>query len=287
MRYQEFSVAPPLTCYVECIWSLESDAELNGLNASAPVVPERLLPDGCIELILNFGARFQEHTETGHCELQPRRFVVGQMTHPVLVSPTGAVQLLGIRFAPGGPLPFFSCPPEELTNRIVSLEDAAAALDRELSQHPYDARGLPEKIRRIQSVLLNRLRACQEQGASLQRAIAQIVHSGGQTSVDALANDLGLSGRQLERRFLREVGLGPKLLCRILRFQQVFRAVERADGKWAQVAADCGYYDQAHLIRDFRQFAGQTPAALFAPLPRFTEVFTRKQRMSDFSNTDR
>ncbi len=282
MKYQEFSVAPPLTRYVECIWLLEGS---DGFNPSA-VAPERLLPDGCFELILNFGALFQEHKDTD-CKLQPRRFVVGQMTQPVLVSPTGAVQLLGIRFAPGGALPFFSCQPEELTNRIVSLEDAAAALDRELSQHPYDARTLPEKLRRIQTVLINHLRSRREQDASLQQAIAQIVRSGGQISVDELADDMGISGRQLERRFLREVGLGPKLFCRILRFQQVFRAVERADSKWAQVAADCGYYDQAHLIRDFRQFAGQTPAALFAPLPHFTEVFTRKQRASDFYNTSR
>ncbi|MGH9836318.1 MAG: DUF6597 domain-containing transcriptional factor [Blastocatellia bacterium] len=272
MRYHEFQCAPPLSKNVECLWLLEG----NDWRESS--TPERLLPDGCVELILNFGDLFREHKEAGRSELQPSRFVVGQMTRPVLVSPTGPVQLLGIRFAPGGTLPFFPVPPGELTNRIAPLADVAGALDRELSGQPYDARGLPEKMAIVEALLLRQMSTKEEKGASLQNAISEIVSSGGQISVDRLASDLGISGRQLERRFLSEVGLGPKLLCRILRFQQVFRAVEREDKNWAGIAADCGYYDQAHLIRDFRQFAGQTPSALFEHFTRFTEVFTRKQR---------
>ncbi len=281
MRYREFQVAAPLSKNVECLWALEG----NDLQESP--APERLLPDGCVELILNFGARFREHKEAGRSDLQPSRFVAGQMTQPVLVAPTGPVQLLGIRFAPGGTLPFFPIPPGELTNTIAPLADVAGALDRELSGRLYDARGLPEKIGLVEALLIRQMRAKEEKGASLWNAISRIVSSGGQTSVDRLASDLGISGRQLERRFLSEVGLGPKLLCRILRFQQVFRAVERSDKNWAKIAADCGYYDQAHLIRDFRQFAGQTPSVLFESFTRFAEFFTRKQRMSDFYNTPR
>jgi len=281
MRYREIQPASPLSKKVECLWLLE------GADWRESPAPERLLPDGCVELILNFGDLFREHKETGRSELQPSRFVVGQMTGPVLVSPTGPVQLLGIRFAPGGTLPFFPVPPGELTNRIAPLADVSGALDRELSGRPYDARGLPEKIGTVEALLLRQMGAKEEKGASLQNAISEIVSSGGQISVDRLAGDLGISGRQLGRRFLNEVGLGPKLLCRILRFQQVFRAVEREDKNWAGIAADCGYYDQAHLIRDFRQFAGQTPSVLFEHFTRFTEVFTRKQRRSDFYNTPR
>lgn len=279
MRYREFQLAPPLSKNVECLWLLE------GADWQESPAPERLLPDGCVELILNFGDLFREHKEAGRSELQPSRFVVGQMTQPVLVSPTGPVQLLGIRFTPGGALPFFPIPPGELTNRIEPLADVSTALDRELSGRPYDARESQEKIAIVEALLLRQMSAKEEKGASLHNAISEIVSSGGQISVDRLANDLGISGRQLERRFLNEVGIGPKLLCRILRFQQVFRAVEREDKNWARIAADCGYYDQAHLIRDFRQFAGQTPSVLFEHFTRFTEVFTRKQRRSDFYNT--
>jgi len=279
MRYREFQSAPALSNHVECLWLLESS------DQQESAAPERILPDGCVELILNFGALFREHKEAGRSDLQPSRFVVGQMTQPVLVSPTGPVQLLGIRFAPGGALPFFPIPPDELTNRIAPLADVAGALDRELSGRIYDVRELPEKVGIIEALLIRRIKGKEEKGASLRNAISEIVRSGGQISVDQLAGDMGVSGRQLERRFLREVGLGPKLLCRILRFQQVFRAVERADKNWARIATDCGYYDEAHLIRDFRQFAGQTPSVLFEDFTTFTEFFTRKRRTSDFYNT--
>jgi AraC-like DNA-binding protein len=281
MRYREFQVAAPLSNYVECLWALEGDERHESTS------PERILPDGCVEMILNFGALFREHKESGRSELQPSRFVVGQMTQPVLVAPTGPVRLLGIRFAPGGALPFITIPPAELTNNIAPLEDIATSLDREITGRVYEARGLPEKISAIEALLLRRMSAKEERGASLQSAISGIVSSGGQISVDQLAGDLGISGRQLERRFISEVGIGPKLLCRILRFQQVFRAVEREDKNWARIAADCGYYDQAHLIRDFRQFAGQTPSVLFEHFTPFAEFFTRKQRASDFYNTPR
>lgn len=281
MRYREFQVSPPLANFVECIWSLE------GNPGQASTAPERLLPDGCVELILNLSDLFREHTETGSSDLQPERFIVGQMTRPVFVSPTGNVKLLGIRFAPGGTLPFFPCPPGKLTNTIIPLADAATQLDKTLSGEVYEARELPDKVRLIESLLIKQLLANHQSGPSLQSAVSRIVRSGGQTSVDRLASDLGISGRQLERRFMSEVGLGPKLLCRILRFQQVFQAVESSNQNWARVAVECGYYDQAHLIRDFRQFAGQTPALLFEYFTGLTEMFTRKRRMSDFYNTRR
>lgn len=279
MQYREFQPSPLLSKYVECFWLLEAE------NMQHSRAPEVLLPDGCVELILNLGALFQEHKEAGLCELQPARFVVGQMTRPVLVSPTGAVQLLGIRFAPGGTLPFFSCPPGELTNRIVPLATVSGALDRELSGQVYEAREAAEKVRTIEALLVRQMNQKAHRGLGLHKAIASIVSCGGQVSVDRLANDFGISGRQLERRFLNEVGLGPKLFCRILRFQQVFHAVERSDTNWAQVAVDCGYFDQAHLIRDFRQFAGETPSFLLEHLTNFTESFTRKNRTSHFYNT--
>jgi transcriptional regulator GlxA family with amidase domain len=114
---------------------------------------------------------------------------------------------------------------------------------------------------------------------------ARIIESRGLVAVEKLAMDAGISSRQLERRFLSDIGVGPKLLGRIIRFQQVFRAVEQSNSAWAEIALACGYYDQAHLIRDFNQFAQQTPALLFSNQSVLTESFTRKSRKSDFYNT--
>ena len=277
MRYSEIPSRPPLSRFVECIWTLEGDGPSSG------GAPERILPDGCIELILNFGERFSQHLNNQR-ELQPRHFVVGQMSGPILISPNGTVQLLGIRFHPGGTAPFLRVPMNELTDRIVELGSLSSELERELSLVSKDLSSLMEKTSAIESVLMARLLRGSYDSSVIKLA-ARIVKSAGRVSVDQLATAAGISSRQLERLFLREIGIGPKLLGRILRFQQVFRAVERVDSAWASIAVECGYYDQAHLIRDFAQFAGQTPAVLVAERRALTEAFTRKTRMSDFSNT--
>jgi AraC-like DNA-binding protein len=236
-----------------------------------------------VELILNFGAEFVQHCE-GHRELQPRNFFVGQMTGPILISPTGAVQLIGIRFHPGGTAPFLRLPLHEITDHVVELGSLSSTLERDLLCVSLVSASLTKKIAAIEEFLTREL-SSREIDPRLMRLAAKIVDSGGLVSVDQLANDAGLSSRQLERRFLREIGLGPKLLGRIIRFQQVFRAVEHCDAAWATIAIECGYYDQAHLIRDFHQFARQTPAVLFEHQSALTESFTRKTRKSDFYNT--
>jgi AraC-like DNA-binding protein len=278
MHYREVRPTPLLTSSIECFWVLEGAAE------RAVTAPERLLPDGCVELILNFEAPFREYSEGGTSALQPAQFVVGQMTRPVLVAPTGGVQLLGIRFRPGGTLPFLRLPPRELTDRIVPLTDVAPALARELAGPVGAAQTLREKLSCCEALLLRWSRtSAAPRDALLQHALAQILRREGRLAIEQLAMEVGLSRRQLERRFIEEVGLSPKLLCRILRFQQVFRAVERAAGNWAELALACGYYDQAHLSRDFRQFAGKPPALLFEDFSRLAELFTRKHRVSHFS----
>jgi AraC-like DNA-binding protein len=208
------------------------------------------------------------------------------MSGPILISPNGAVELVGIRFHPGGTSPFLRVPMNELTDQIAELGSLSSELERELLRVSQDLSSLQERTSAIEAVLLVRVLRGSFHSSALKLAVG-IVESAGQVSVDQLATAAGISSRQLERRFLRDIGIGPKLLGRILRFQQVFRAVERVDSAWASIAVECGYYDQAHLIRDFTQFAGQTPAVLLAERNALTEAFTRKTRMSDFSNTSR
>ena len=124
MRYSERKPQRPLSSFVECFWTLESDVP--------STQPERILPYGCVELILNFGAQFSQHDDDKH-RLQPRSFLVGQMTGPILISPTGPVQLLGIRFQPGGTLPFLRLPLHEITDHVWirrSVEQTRARVTR-------------------------------------------------------------------------------------------------------------------------------------------------------------
>ncbi|HKR58637.1 MAG TPA: helix-turn-helix domain-containing protein [Pyrinomonadaceae bacterium] len=270
MHYREIQPQPSLSRFIECFWTLES--EPNAVEMAEPI-----LPDGCVELILNSGEPFHQISESGEQVKQPAHFVVGQMTRPVLIAPAGSVELIGIRFNPGGTMPFLQQPLHELTNRIVELGSLNRALESELRCALTNASSSSERINRLQSCLIRRAqRFTGDQG--FLNLTANAVRFHGRIRIDELADSAGVSGRQLERRFLAEIGIGPKMFCRILRFQQVFRAVEEDGAGWAAVAADCGYYDQAHLIRDFQEFAQQTPAVLLRQGSRLTEVFTRKHR---------
>lgn len=277
MRYTEIKPAVQLARFIECYWTLESE----GSTSSSPQT-EPILPDGCVELILNFGAQFVEHYE-GRVMRQPVNFLVGQMTRPMLIAPTGSVCIIGIRFHPGGTFPFFSLPMHQLTDSTVGLGAVSNDLERDLLERAGQEPSLFQKVRAVEGCLNKRVHNARRDSSILDLT-ATIVREAGLISVDALASGAGISARQLERRFLQEVGVAPKLLCRILRFQRIFHSIRAHDGRWATVAADCGYYDQAHLIRDFKQFAGQTPSVFLDQPGALTEVFTRKNRRSHFSN---
>lgn len=109
--------------------------------------------------------------------------------------------------------------------------------------------------------------------------------TGGNVSIETAAHQSGLSRRQFERRFLQAAGIPPKLFSRMQRFQRVFPALEGAEVAWVDAAVHCGYYDQAHLIRDFREFAGKPPSALLALDTDLARHFVQYASMSHFSKT--
>src|SRR4030095_6567875 len=183
MRYSEIKPRPPVSRFVECFWTLESEVP-------SPQ-PERILPDGCVELILNFGSEFSQHGESG-CTRQPRNFLVGQMTGPILISPTGPVQALGIRFHPGGTLPFLRTPLDEVTDQVVDLGGLSSKLERGLLAAASQVSLLSEKIAAVESFLIACVTA-NHRDSKLMMVAARIVGGAGMVSVDPVANDAGIS----------------------------------------------------------------------------------------------
>ena len=237
MEYKEILPRGPLRDHVRCIWTMR--------GAGGGV--ERILPDGTCEIVLNRGDPFRQGGR-----VQPRAMVVGQMPSFLEIEPTGAVDLVGIRFRPGGLFPFLRAPMSEFTGGWADLRDVAKGLSRDLSGD-------------VEAALLARLRPA---NGAVAAAVARIER--GERRIERVAHDLDLHPRRLERMFLREVGVAPKLLARIVRFQGVLRG----SGDWAAVAQACGYYDQPHLIRDFKEFAGEPPAAYFARRHPMSDAFT-------------
>jgi len=233
MDYGERQPAPGLRPYVRCIW---------WLRAPAGGGVERVLPDGCPEIIFNRADPFRGRG------VQPLAMAVGQLDRFLEITPTGEVDLVGIRFEPAGMHALLRLPMHELTGTSVDLD----GVDRRLR------RDLEAAARRGIDALEDRLLARVGRPSEASVAVACLVASGGTAAMD----DLPLPARRLERRFRAEVGLAPKRLARIVRFHEVVRSLDRGvQPAWAPLALDAGYYDQAHMIRDFRQFAGIAPGA--------------------------
>ena len=169
--------------------------------------------------------------------------------------PAGQV-LVGVRFRPGAWRAVFGIPADRMTDRIVPLEDLWGNRARRLLDRLAEAR-TPSECARI-------LSPPPSEPPPLQGAIAAMERFYGCISMDEMARHCGMSPRQLRREFLEQTGLGPKFLARVLRFRRALELSPQAEGDFAGLAVDCGYYDQAHLNREFREFAGRTPAAYAA-----------------------
>jgi AraC-like DNA-binding protein len=276
MRYSEHPPALALRRFVECIWFLEDDQP----NPQRPV--ERILPDGCMELIVHWRSSFLCRPPGLPAQRQPGSFLVGGLTSFFEVQPPERIGTLGIRFRPAGACAFFRVPMDALTDRVVPL-DALCGHDAELFREQVaEARTNRERVR-VAEKFLWRLRAAtggRGPDARIECVVREILRTRGQTTVLALSEDAGISGRQLERKFLACAGLGPKVLCRLLRFQSVFREIGPEPApNWAGIAADSGYFDQAHLIADFKRFAGETPSSLVAGKGLLTSYFTSRERL--------
>ncbi len=256
MEYEEIAPPPSLTGIVRCFWTLRGDAPA----ASSPPA-EPAFPDGSPELIFNFAAPFEHLPTPGRAVRQPLAFLVGQITRPMYVRPTGAMDLLAARFESHGAA-LLHRPMRALTERWIALErlrgrpltgvtglaNLTEGLERLVRERPLDARV-----------------------ATCVRAIRA---SHGAAPLKEILGEVGLTARSLQRLFADQVGVGPKLLARIVRFQRIFAAFRVEPASLSRVALECGYYDQPHLIRDFREFAGEAPAQLLAATPAFTALFT-------------
>jgi AraC-like DNA-binding protein len=254
VKYAEHRVRPSLAARVECIWVAEDDDP-------GPAPPERVLPDGCVEWIFHFGAPYSDDSGGG-ASVQPRSLVVGPMIRPMRIAATGPVSTLGVRFRPGGAAGLLPVPLEQLTGRTADTRDLWGADGRRIEDAVTDARSLGERLEALERFLDARRDRLRAVSGRLSAAVAFVLARRGRASVDAIAAFAGCSPRQLERDFRARVGLSPKGLSRIARFQNVLR-LSRARGRapWAEIAARCGYADQAHLIREFRDLAGVSPAS--------------------------
>lgn len=269
MYYAEIAPSKDLAKYVKCFWTLEQS------SAEAACAPEPVIPDGCIEIIFNLADRFRRHHRDGSVETQSSAIVAGQMREFAQIEPTGRVSLLGIRFRHAGAYPFFRFSLADLTGRIEDLSSVwTGDPTRFIEERLAASITVSERVAVIEAALIKLLAENRKYDPIVENASDLILNNSGVVSISALAKSLEVSERKLERRFQQRFGLTPKFFSRIVRFQNLLRTLnEKPDADLLGAALSYGYYDQAHLIHEFNEFAGESPLAYFENEYRFSQFF--------------
>ena len=265
MLYREYPPLAALAPFVEKVWTLEGRADPAG-------PPQPVLPDGRCELVIHFGDPFALVTPAGF-ERQPSIIFAGQLSSQLLLHPSGHVAIAGIRFHPHGAAGLLRVPQKQLHGPPMPLEDLDTALADRLSVVQDRARDVESAAHEAQRALLGRV-SLDWIDPRVAHAVSLIDRARGRVSIERVALSAGVTRRHLENRFLDQVGITPKRLARIARFQHALQLLEddRAPRPGAYAAAECGYADQAHFIRDFRTLAGCAPG----------EHLLRKAEMTSF-----
>src|SRR5262245_22050199 len=222
---------------------------------------EKVLPNGALELIFNLGSphKVVDPDDFRRFTLYRRSWIAGLQDKFLIIQATHGSNLVGVRFRPGGAYPFLRFPISELTNQVVECGDFLETWVSLVRDQLLEAETPQERLPILESALLARVRPDLSDPA-VSHAAESLSRSSGRVPIHVMAMELGMTHKTLIHRFWRTVGVAPKTLARIERFQTVIRRMrDRKVADWADEAAAGGYYDQAHLIHDFRELAGATP----------------------------
>ena len=245
----------PLAQFVENIWYVES---------SDPGYPrEKILPDGAIELIIDLDTRpkkiFESETSEKfrYCR---KAWISGERTQYIIIGTENSA-MIGIRFRPGGAYPFFRFPISELSEAVTDLDLIWGGLVSEIRDQLLELKTPEEKILRLESFLLLQAKRSLEPNRVITYAVSRLQQSPQFLAIRDLANTIGITQKHLISQFERIVGLRPKSFARVCKFQRVVTLIEQQQEiDWIRMANDCGYYDQAHFIKEFQAFSGLNPS---------------------------
>lgn len=267
MDYKTYSPDRQISAFVKLFWSLD---------APGTALPERqrIVPDGCMEMIFHYGDLFRQYTEEGSSLIQPRSFVFGQITRQLEIAPTGVTGIIAARFSPDGFAPFSAMDIASLENRAVPLTELFGKMGGQLERDVIAATTNEQRIKLIEQFLVRELETPRVVDNISRSSVDLLLKLKGQVSVDELANQVGVNRRQLERKFSTVIGLSPKQLSKMIRLQAALKMMEHQSfTNLTALAYECGYFDQAHFIKDFKEFTGMSPRQFYANNLKMSALF--------------
>ena len=256
MIYRVRVPRPPLSHFVENLWFYQ--------DLVVGHTREKLLPDASMELIIDLAGapkKLYDRNEAAHHVPYRRCWISGMQRQYIVIGAEPGSSMMGVHFRTGGAAPFFGFPISELAGEVVELDliwkREILALREQLMETP----SIDGKFDLLEAYLVAKAQSRLEPDNTISVALAAL-GSWPVVTLRDLAAHLGLSHKQMLARFDCRVGLTPKFTSRLLRFRKTLNTISSAPAapEWSDLAVDSGYYDQAHLIHEFQEFAGMTPA---------------------------
>jgi AraC-like DNA-binding protein len=257
MSYITYTPGGPLAAFVETFWS----------RSIGPLASSRqhVCPDAAMALVIHLKNRNLSFYDEGGRNSVGVPLVAGPYSKSFLIDPSEFTAVLGVRFKPGAGRVFFPVPAHELHNIDIALEDLDRAEAARLYEQLRAAAGVHAQFGVLERYLMGKIPRGMAPHPVVEYAVQELSREPGVRAIADVQAETGFSHTRFNQIFRDHVGLTPKLFCRVRRFRAVVEHIESGRPvNWAALAATCGYFDQAHLIHDFRAFSGMTPGA-FAP----------------------
>ncbi|MFE4573055.1 DUF6597 domain-containing transcriptional factor [Paenibacillus chitinolyticus] len=250
----------PLSVFVDFFWYFEC--------YSPPHSRELTLPDGSIELVFNLSEdriNWIDQDYNGLFQKYGSSVISGPHSRSFIIDTPVESAILGVHFKPGGIYPFLKMPVYELHNIHVSLDTLWGARAHDLHEVLLLSKTVDDKFRKLEESLIKLASRPLIRHPVVSFALNEFLGLPHKSPLSDVIGQIGLSQRRFIQIFKEEVGLTPKLFCRLRRFQEVLSRIEHAKSvNWLDVAIACGYYDQMHFIKDFQAFSSLNPTDYFS-----------------------
>ncbi len=261
--FQQKCPGPQLAPFVRRLWYARGQISYRR---------DHILPNGSAVLLINLGAPHKTTTakKLHTSQVQKDAWLCGVQSGALVNEPPGETHVVGASFATAGAAAFFGLPMSEVANRVIALDCLWGPQARGLREEILNAISPEDKLASLERGLLSHLLPTPRGLPRLEAALRRLLVPG-PSGIASLAREVDLSPKQLIAEFHRLVGVTPGTLSRIARLSRLLEEIDtRRQVRWAELAAGLGWSDQAHLIRDFKNFSGATPTEY---LRRRKEIF--------------
>ncbi len=260
-----------LTEFIKRYWTLDGEKENTPLKNT-------IVPDGTMKLIFHYGDTYKHHSQSGKITILPKCFLIGQLTQPYVIEPVGVTGSFVVQFKPNGFLPFTTIPIKEMENTAIPLEKLFGKNGKELGEKILNASSTSERIQIIETFLFSELSNKKTIDNVVKSTVETILNANGHFLVTEFSKSNNINRRQLSRKFSTTIGLSPKQLSKTIRIQATLKTLLNNEHQsLTDLAYENEYFDQAHFIKDFKEFTGLTPKEFYGDSLKMSLIFDRKK----------